>query len=79
MKLILIIITFISTNCYSQNTFSYLGTLVLSDNSPISFSLELQEDLGDLGDKEENTNDSKKAEGLDNDEDLDEITLKPVS
>jgi hypothetical protein len=46
MKLILIIITFISTNCYSQNTFSYLGTLVLSDNTPISFSLELQEDNG---------------------------------
>jgi hypothetical protein len=46
MRLILIIITFISTNCYSQNTFSYLGTLVLSDNTPISFSLELQEDNG---------------------------------
>jgi hypothetical protein len=28
---------------FSQNTFSYLGTLVLSDNTPISFSLELQE------------------------------------
>jgi len=46
MRLILIIITFISTNCYSQNTFSYLGKLVLSDNTPISFSLELQEDNG---------------------------------
>jgi hypothetical protein len=46
MRLILIIITFISTNCYSQNTFSYLGTLVLSDNTPISFSMELQEDNG---------------------------------
>ena len=46
MKLILIRSTFISTNCYSQNTFSYLGTLVLSDNTPISFSLELQEDNG---------------------------------
>jgi hypothetical protein len=46
MRFILIIITFISTNCYSQNTFSYLGTLVLSDNTPISFSLELQEDNG---------------------------------
>ena len=44
--ILLIIITFIITNCYSQNTFSYLGTLVLSDNTPISFSLELQEDNG---------------------------------
>ena len=31
---------------FSQNTFSYLGTLVLSNNTPISFSLELQEDNG---------------------------------
>ena len=46
MRLILIIITFISTNCYSQNTFSYLGTLILSNNTPISFSLELQENNG---------------------------------
>jgi hypothetical protein len=41
--ILIIIITFISINCYCQNTFSYLGTLVLSDNTPISFSLELQE------------------------------------
>jgi hypothetical protein len=46
MRFILIIITFISTNCYSQNTFSYLGTLILSNSTPISFSLELKEDNG---------------------------------
>ena len=42
----LIIIAFISTSIYSQNTFSYLGTLILSNNTPISFSLYLQEDNG---------------------------------
>ena len=42
----LLIITFLSSLTYSQNTFSYLGTLVLSNNTPISFSLELQEDNG---------------------------------
>ena len=31
---------------YSQNTFSYVGTLLLSDNTPISFSIELQEEDG---------------------------------
>jgi hypothetical protein len=31
---------------FSQNTFSYLGTLILSDSTPISFSLELQEHNG---------------------------------
>ena len=31
---------------FSQNTFSYLGTLLLNNNTPISFSLELQEDNG---------------------------------
>ena len=36
----------ISTLTYSQNTFSYLGTLILNNNTPISFSLELQEDNG---------------------------------
>ena len=44
----LIIIAFISTSIYSQNTFSYLGTLILSNNTPISFSLELQEDNGSV-------------------------------
>ena len=46
---------------------------LLSENN-----LELQEeDLGEI--QEGNANDSKKAEGLEDDEDLDEITLKPVS
>jgi hypothetical protein len=31
---------------FSQNTFSYLGTLLLSNKTPISFSLELQEKNG---------------------------------
>ena len=44
--ILLLIIVFISTFCNSQNTFSYLGTLILSNNTPISFSLELQEDNG---------------------------------
>ena len=44
----LISILFIITNslAYSQNTFSYLGTLLLSNKTPISFSLELQEKNG---------------------------------
>jgi len=44
--ILIIIIALISTNIYSQNTFSYLGTLILTNNKPISFSLELQEDNG---------------------------------
>jgi len=44
--ILLLIIAFISINSYSQNTFSYLGTLILSNNSPISFSMELQEENG---------------------------------
>ena len=36
----------LSTLAYSQNTFSYLGTLLLSNNTPISFSMELQEENG---------------------------------
>ena len=36
----------LSTITYSQNTFSYLGTLLLSNNTPISFSLNLQEQNG---------------------------------
>ena len=36
----------LSTFAYSQNTFSYLGPLILSNNTPISFSLELQEENG---------------------------------
>ena len=44
--LLLIVIFFVSTIIYSQNTFSYLGTLILTNNTHISFSLELQEDNG---------------------------------
>ena len=36
----------LSTYAYSQNTFSYLGTLILSNNTPIIFSLFLEEDHG---------------------------------
>jgi hypothetical protein len=47
MKNTLTIFCFIlSSLTYSQNTFSYLGTLVLPNNTPISFILELQEDNG---------------------------------
>jgi hypothetical protein len=44
----IILLTLLFTNnfTYSQNTFSYLGTLILANNTPISFSLELQEDNG---------------------------------
>ena len=31
---------------FSQNTFSYLGTLLLNNKTPISFSMELQEEHG---------------------------------
>ena len=31
---------------FSQNTFNYLGTLILTNNKPISFSLELDENNG---------------------------------
>ena len=41
-----IIIFFISTSIYSQNTFSYSGTLILANKTLIIFSLELQEDNG---------------------------------
>ena len=44
--IVISIIAFISTYTYSQNTFNYLGALVLANNSPISFSLELKEDNG---------------------------------
>ena len=47
MRFIAILFLLLCVNLgFSQNTFSYLGTLVLSDNTPISFSLELQEDNG---------------------------------
>ena len=47
MKNVLTLIFFILNSfAYSQNTFSYLGTLLLSNNTPISFSIELQERNG---------------------------------
>ena len=42
---ILFLLLFNNTG-FSQNTFSYLGTLLLSNNTPISFSMELQEENG---------------------------------
>ena len=47
-SLITTLFILISSLTYSQNTFSYLGTLILSNNTPISFSLELQEDNGNV-------------------------------
>jgi len=41
-----LIFIILSSFAYSQNTFSYLGTLLLSNNTPISFSIELQEENG---------------------------------
>jgi len=47
MRISIIILFFIiSFQSFSQNTFSYLGTLILSNNTPISFSLELKENNG---------------------------------
>jgi len=43
---LILVIALISTKNYSQNTFSYLGTLLLNNNSPINFSLELEENNG---------------------------------
>ena len=45
-SLITTLFILISNLTYSQNTFSYLGTLILSNNTPISFSMELQESNG---------------------------------
>ena len=47
MRTSIIILFFtISFQSFSQNTFNYLGTLILSNNTPISFSLNLQEQNG---------------------------------
>jgi predicted secreted protein len=47
MRFIVIIFLILCVNLgFSQNTYSYLGTLILSNNTPISFSLQLQEDNG---------------------------------
>jgi len=45
-NLFTILCILLSTFAYGQNTFSYLGTLLLSNNTPISFSIELQEENG---------------------------------
>ena len=44
-SIIILFLTF-SFQSFSQNTFNYLGTLILSNNTPISFSLNLQEQNG---------------------------------
>lgn len=44
--LITCLLLLISNITFSQNTFSYLGTLLLSDNTPISFSIDLIEKDG---------------------------------
>ena len=46
MRLILIALLLISNSTFSQNYFNYLGTLILSNNTPISFKLELIEIKG---------------------------------
>ena len=47
MRFIVILFLLLFNNTgFSQNTFSYLGTLLLSNNTPISFSMELQEENG---------------------------------
>ncbi|MDP7568201.1 MAG: hypothetical protein QF383_07400 [Flavobacteriales bacterium] len=47
MRISIIILFFtISFQSFSQNTFNYLGTLILINNTPISFSLNLQEQNG---------------------------------
>jgi len=47
MRFIAILFILLFNNIgFSQNTFSYLGTLLLSNNTPISFSMEIQEENG---------------------------------
>jgi len=41
-----LIFIILNTFTYSQNTFSYLGTLLLGNNTPIPFCMELQEENG---------------------------------
>jgi len=45
-KILTLIFLILSILSYSQNKFIYLGALVLSDNTPINFSMELQEENG---------------------------------
>ena len=44
--LITFLLLLIGNITFSQNTFSYLGTLLLGNHMPISFSMELQEENG---------------------------------
>lgn len=44
--LITFLLLLIGNITFSQNTFSYLGTLLLGNHTPISFSMELQEENG---------------------------------
>ena len=47
MRFIAILFLLLCVNLgFSQNTYSYLGTLILTNNTTISFCLELQEDNG---------------------------------
>ena len=47
MRFIAILFLLLCVNLgFSQNTYSYLGTLILTNNTSISFCLELQEDNG---------------------------------
>ena len=47
MRFIAILFLLLCVNLgFSQNTYSYLGTLILTNNTAISFCLELQEDNG---------------------------------
>ena len=47
MRFIAILFLLLCVNLgFSQNTYSYLGTLILTNNTDISFCLELQEDNG---------------------------------
>ena len=47
MRFIAILFLLLCVNLgFSQNTYSYLGTLILTNNTPISFCLELKEDNG---------------------------------
>ena len=47
MRFIAILFLLLCVNLgFSQNTYSYLGTLILTNNTHISFCLELQEDNG---------------------------------
>ncbi|MEC9209527.1 MAG: hypothetical protein VX762_03785 [Bacteroidota bacterium] len=46
MRLIIFFLLLFGNLGFSQNSINYLGTLILSDNTPISFKLELIEERG---------------------------------